>query len=91
MAQRRKENSDNKPVKVFQLRGISISLFENYSDNDIPYYKASVKRTFKDGDEFKSNSIFGRDDLPLLMQLAHEAWLDILERESEAARNSRNR
>ena len=73
------ENS-NKPVKVFRLRGISASIFENSSKTngrESVFYKVSIQRTWKDGDDFKTTTSFGRDDLPLVEKvaaLAH-AWI----------------
>jgi len=76
----------NKPVKKFQLRGISASLFENKSENGSSFYKVSITRTFKDGDRFKTTSTFSRDDLPIVETLARQAWHEILKRESSPAK-----
>ncbi|MEZ6133110.1 MAG: hypothetical protein R3C59_30950 [Planctomycetaceae bacterium] len=79
-----KETTNNKPVKKFQLRGISASLFENKSENGSPFYKVSMTRTYRDGDEFKTTSAFGRDDLPIVAELSHAAWLEILKQKASA-------
>ena len=74
--------SSNKPLKVFRLRGISASIFANKAkseNRDITFHKVSVQRAYKDGDEWKNTTSFGRDDLPVLqivLQRAHEFILD---------------
>lgn len=78
------KKTSNKPVEKFTLRGISVSIFENSSDEGHVYYKTSITRTYKDGDEFKTTSVFSRDDLPIVELLTRKAWIAILSRESEA-------
>lgn len=74
--------SSNKPEKVFRLRGISASIFANKAKSegrDITFRKVSVQRAYKDGDDWKNTTSFGRDDLPVLqivLQRAHEFILD---------------
>ena len=75
-----------KPVKVFRLRGISASVFENRSKNaekSVTYHKVSMQRTYKDGDEFKTTTSFGRDDLPVCVHVMQRAWAFILDAESK--------
>lgn len=88
MSNTRKDSSTNKPVAKAKLRGISASVFENQTDKGQPFYKVSITRTFKDGDEFKSSTTFMRDDLPLVEAVAHRAWLEIMKLES--AKSSSN-
>ncbi len=75
----------DKPVKVFKHRGISVSVFENATEKDgqqQTFYKASVRRTFKQGDEFVSNANFGRDELPIARVLMDRAWQWMLDAET---------
>ncbi|MCA9073691.1 MAG: hypothetical protein KDA93_01570 [Planctomycetaceae bacterium] len=74
---------NNQPIETFRLRGVSASVFENQTDDDRPFYKVSLVRTYKDGDQFKTTSTFSRDDLPIVAHLAHQAWESILECEQE--------
>lgn len=81
-------NTNQKPVQTFRLRGISASVFENHAtsgDRDVKFHKVSLQRTYKDGDEFKTTTSFGRDDLPIAMHVLHQAWQFILETESGRA------
>lgn len=73
----------NQPVDRFQLRGITASVFENKSDNGSVFYKVSINRTYKDGDEFKTTNVFSRDDLPVVEVLTKKSWIAILQRETQ--------
>ena len=75
----------NKPVAKFQYRGVVASVFENEAENGSLFYKVSIARTYRDGEQFKSTSSFSRDDLPLVAQVANEAWLSLLEYEASAS------
>jgi hypothetical protein len=80
---------NQKPVKVFRLRGISASVFANQAktgERTVTFYKVSLQRTYKDGDDFKTTTSFSRDDLPVCMHVLQQAWVFILETESK--RNS---
>ena len=77
--------TSTKPVKVFRSRGVSASIFANHAKSDgrdITFHKVSLQRTWKDGDEWKSTSSFGRDDLPVVRLLLDRAWEFILDAES---------
>ena len=74
-----------KPVKVFRSRGVSASIFANHAKSDgrdITYHKVSLQRTYKDGDEWKTTTSFGRDDLPVARLLLDRAWEFILDAEA---------
>ena len=78
-----------KPAKVFRLRGIAASVFANSTEVDgrqVSYHKVTVQRTYRDGDEFKTTTSYGRDDLPIVSLLVARAWEFILD--AEAARGS---
>lgn len=80
-----------KPVKVFRVRGVSASVFQNQSTadgRDAVFYKVALQRTYKDGKEFKTTSSFGRDDLPVARHVLQQAWEFILGAESSASSGS---
>ncbi len=79
--------SSNKPVEKFSLRGITASIFENTADKGGHFYKVSIVRTYKDGDAFKTTSVFSRDDLPVVETLSKKAWIYVLQRESTKTKN----
>jgi hypothetical protein len=78
------DSKNSKPVEVFRLHGVSVSVFANaVKDRDLPLYKVSLKRTYRKDGEFKSVTALGRDDLPIAQMLFKKAWLRILELEEE--------
>jgi len=81
-----KETSSNKPVKVFRLKGLSASVFQNSSDdNKSTFFKVSLQRTYKQDDEFKTTTSLSRDDLPIAVLLLNRAWEFILDEESSGS------
>ena len=47
------------------------------------FFKVSLQKTYKDGDEFKTTTSLSRDDLPVAGLLLKRAWEFILESESK--------
>ncbi len=84
-----KSSPSNKPAKVFRRRGVSASVFENQSEQNGPFHKVQIVRTYKDGDEFKTTSAFNRDELPIVALLTQQAWEYVLAEEA-SQRNSQN-
>ena len=80
------ESSVNqKPVKVIRVRGVSASIFANHGKSDgrdITFHKVSLQRSYKDGDEWKQTTSFGRDDLPVVSLVMKRAWEFILDTEA---------
>ena len=75
-----------RPVKVFRVRGVSASVFENASDDPARpgvWYRVSLQRTYKQGDEFKTTSSFGRDDIPVARHVLRLAWEFVLQAEAD--------
>ena len=82
-------STTTRPSKVFRLRGLSASVFENRAKakgRDTTFFKVSLQRTYKDGDEFKTTSSLSRDDLPIAQLLLKKAWAFILESEEKSRR-----
>lgn len=78
--------TSKKPVKVIRLKGLSASVFENSSeDSKSPFFKVSLQRTYKQGDEFKTTTSLSRDDLPIAVLLLNRAWEFILGEESRGS------
>lgn len=77
--------ASTKPVKTFRFRGVSASIFKNRAknvDRGASFHKVSLQRTYKDGDEFKTTTSFGRDDLPVAALLLQRAWEFVLDAEA---------
>lgn len=82
-----KNASTSKPVQTYRLHGISVSIFANHAKangEDTVFYKVSIQRTYKDGDEFRTTNSFSRDDLPIVELLARRASDYILAQESSS-------
>jgi hypothetical protein len=80
----------NKPVQAFRMRGISVAVFANLvarknGNGKYPVHNISLQRTYRDGDDYKTTSVFRRDDLPILQRLLQQAWDYIFEVESDQA------
>src|ERR1700694_3805568 len=72
--------NDNKPVRTFRLRGVKVAVFENKTEQGA-YYKASLQKIYREGEEWKTTTSLGRDDLPVARLLLERAWEFILETE----------
>jgi len=84
------KTDSNKPVKSFRLRGITASVFENQSeDGKSTFFKVTLQRSYKQGEEWKSTNSFGRDDLPLVSLLTKQAWEFILNTESKSQKEDK--
>src|SRR5438552_464641 len=75
--------SPNSPAFTYRRKGVSVSVFENQSQEGNPYYKTSLQRIYKEGTEFKSTTSLSRDDLPVAQLLLGKAFEFILEAESK--------
>jgi hypothetical protein len=71
-----KQPSKQKPVHEIRLGRIKATIWENDTDNGTRY-NVAVSRLYKDGDEWKQTTSFGRDDLPLVAKVADLAhtWI----------------
>lgn len=70
-----------KPVRVFRLKGVKVAVFENRAGDGV-FYKTSLQRVYKDGDQWKTTTSLSRDDLPVARLLLGRAWEWILEAEA---------
>jgi hypothetical protein len=59
----------NKPIHEIRLGRIRAAIWENQSQNGARY-NATFSRLYRDGDQWKDSSSFGRDDLPLLAKVS---------------------
>ncbi|WP_145448710.1 hypothetical protein [Gimesia panareensis] len=84
------KTDSNKPVQSFRLRGITASVFENQSeDGKTTFYKVTLQRSYKQGEEWKSTNSFGRDDLPIVSLLTKQAWEYILNTETNGQKENK--
>ena len=66
-----------KPVKEFRLNGVRAGIWGNTSKEGQFWFNVSVTRSYRDGEQWKESSNFGRDDLPALSKVADLAlaWI----------------
>ncbi len=86
-AQTQKPKADqhgNKPVMTFRLRGVKVAVFENKGEQGA-FYKTSLQRIYREGEEWKTTTSLSRDDLPVAQLLMRRAWEWILEHEAQQA------
>ena len=65
-----------KPVHSIRFGAIEAAIWKNQNDTST-WFNVTITRSYKDGDEFKEATSFGRDDLPLVAKvsdLAH-TWI----------------
>ena len=61
-----------KPVHEIRLGRIKAAIWANETDNGIRH-NVTITRLYKDGDEWKTSSSFGREELPLVAKVADMA------------------
>jgi hypothetical protein len=66
----------NQPVHQIRIGPIKVAIWKN-SCQAGDFYNATFERLYKDGEEWKSTSTFGRDDLLVLAKLADKVhdWI----------------
>ena len=69
MATRQEQRSKKRPVHELRLGRIRAAVWENSTQNGTRY-NVTISRLYKDGDDWKDSTSFGRDDLPLLAKVA---------------------
>ena len=65
-----------RPVHEVRLGRIRAAIWANETQNGTRH-NVTISRIYKDGDEWKDSSSFGRDDLPLVYKVADLAhsWI----------------
>ncbi len=66
---------------------IKAAIWENSTDNGTRH-NVTVSRLYKDGDQWKDSSSFGRDDLPLVAKVVDQAHSWIFADGSESTHGS---
>lgn len=71
-------NTKKKPVHEARMGRIKAAVWENDTSNGTRY-GVTFTRLYKDGDQWKDSTSFGRDDLPLLAKVADQVHTWIFE------------
>jgi hypothetical protein len=71
-----KSQEKKRPVHEIRLGRIRAAIWENDTQNGTRH-NVTVSRLYKDGDDWKDSSSFGRDDLPLVAKVVDQAhsWI----------------
>lgn len=80
-------SNKNKPVRIFRLRGVKVAVFENKTGEQT-YFKVSTQKIYKEGNDWKTTTSLGRDDLPVAQLLLGRAWEFILEAEADHSKGN---
>ena len=78
MATRQEQRSKKRPAHELRLGRIRAAVWENSTQNGTRY-NVTFSRLYKDGNDWKDSTSFGRDDLPLLAKVADLAHTWIFE------------
>jgi hypothetical protein len=65
-----------RPVHEIRMGRVRAAIWENNSQNGTRH-NVTFSRLYRDGDQWKDSSSFGRDDLPLLVKVADQVhtWI----------------
>jgi hypothetical protein len=79
-----KNTKSNRPVHEVRMGRVRAAIWENDTKNGTRH-NVTFSRLYKDGDEWRDSTSFGRDDLPLLMKVADLAHTWIFQAATESA------
>jgi hypothetical protein len=74
--QPRSSDAKQKPVHEIRMGRIKAAIWANETDNGTRH-NVVITRLYKDGDEWKTSTSFGREELPLVAKVADMAhsWI----------------
>ena len=67
-------NPNSRPFHEIKLGRIRASIWRNEKNQHGFWFSVSLTRYYKDGNQWKTTSTFGRDDLPLAAKAAEMAY-----------------
>ena len=87
--QPRSNDAKAKPVHEVRLGRIKAAIWANETDNGVRH-NVTITRLYKDGDEWKTSTSFGREELPLVAKVADLAHTWIYQQGQETNGNGNN-
>ncbi len=65
-----------RPVHEIRIGRIRAAIWQNQTDNGVRH-NVTITRLYKDGEDWKDTTSFGRDDLPLVAKVCDQAhsWI----------------
>ena len=77
------EQTKKGPVHEVRIGSVKAAIWRNDGSNG-PWHGVSFERVYRDGNEWKSSTSFGRDDLLVLAKLADQAHTWVVEQDARA-------
>ncbi len=79
----------NRPVHEIRFGRVRAAIWQNETEIGTRH-NVTVSRLYKDGDEWKDSTSFGRDDLPLVAKVCDQAHTWIFEHAAERSNGNGN-
>jgi hypothetical protein len=81
-------SKNNAPIQKIEIWPLKAAIWRNEGKNQDAggrgaWFNVTVERTYKEGDEYKSSSSFGRDDLLPLAKILDQAHSAIVKLEKQ--------
>lgn len=70
--------SANMPIETFRSRGVAVSIFKNVNGPNA-FFKTTIQKRYLEGEQWKTTTSFGRDDLPIVNYLVAKAYAYMLD------------
>ena len=83
------KESKNRPVHEVRMGRIRAAIWQNETETGTRH-NVTVSRLYKDGDDWKDSTSFGRDDLPLVIKVCDMAHSWLFEHGSEKSNGNGN-
>lgn len=78
----------SRPVHEIRLGRIRAAIWANGADGRGVWFNVTISRLYRDGEQWRDTSAFGRDDLPLVAKIADMAYAWIWQQEAASSRCS---
>ena len=77
-------SNNNPPVHEIRMGKVKACVWANHTEKGI-WHNVTFARIYKDGNDWKESTSFGRDDLPVLAKVADRAHTRIFENGSSSS------
>lgn len=78
--------NSNRPIKTVRAGNVRAAIWANVAEDDRTYYSVTVTRSYRDGEEWKDSTVFGKDELPRVELVTRKAY-EYISLNAEKARN----
>lgn len=81
------KSGPKRPVHEIRIGRIRAAIWQNETENGTRH-NVTLSRLYKDGDDWKDSTSFGRDDMPLVAKVCDRAHSWIFEQAAERANSN---